>query len=114
MDQFTRRIVGFAVHHGVVDGMALCRMFNRAIHAQTLPKYLSSDHDPLYRFHQWQANLRCPRGPVNQDHALRSAIASVRGETDRNDSLGILVPNALLDNSRFWRESPTLPGLFEA
>ena len=37
---------------------ALCRMFNRAIHAQALPKYLSSDHDPLYRFHQWQANLR--------------------------------------------------------
>jgi putative transposase len=35
----------------------LCRMF-RAIHAQALPKYLSSDHDPLYRFHQWQANLR--------------------------------------------------------
>jgi putative transposase len=58
MDQFTRRIVGFAVHRGVVDGMTLCRMFNRAIHTQTLPKYLSSDHDPLYRFHQWQANLR--------------------------------------------------------
>ena len=38
--------------------MALCRMFNRAIRTQTLPKYLSSDHDPLYRFHQWQANLR--------------------------------------------------------
>src|SRR5262250_2178628 len=58
MDQFTRRIVGFAVHRGVVDGVALCRMFNRAIHTQTLPKYLSSDHDPLYRFQQWQANLR--------------------------------------------------------
>src|SRR5215831_13032699 len=58
MDQFTRRIVGFAVHRGVVDGVALCRMFNRAIHAQILPKYLSSDHDPLYRYHQWQANLR--------------------------------------------------------
>src|SRR5215510_4115737 len=58
MDQFTRRIGGFAVHRGVVDGVALCRMFNRAIHAQRLPKYLSSDHDPLYRFHQWQANLR--------------------------------------------------------
>jgi transposase InsO family protein len=58
MDQFTRRIVGFAVHRCVVDGMALCRMFNRAIHAHTLPKYLSSDNDPLYRFHQWQANLR--------------------------------------------------------
>jgi putative transposase len=24
----------------------------------TDPTYLSSDHDPLYRFHQWQANLR--------------------------------------------------------
>src|SRR6201982_2911547 len=58
MDQFTRRIIGFAVHRGVVDGMALCRMFNRAIHTQTQPKYLSSDHDPLYRFHQWRANLR--------------------------------------------------------
>src|SRR2546425_5290596 len=114
MDQFTRRIVGFAVHHGVVDGMALCRMFNRAIHAQTLPKYLSSDHDPLYRFHQWQANLRCPRGPGNQDSALRSAIASVRGETDRNDSPGILGQNALLDNSRFRGEAPTLPGLFQS
>jgi putative transposase len=58
MDQFTRRIVGFAVHRGVVDGAALCRMFNRAIRTQTLPKYLSSDHDPLYRFQPWQANLR--------------------------------------------------------
>src|SRR4029077_7755193 len=58
MDQFTRRIVGFAVHRGVVDGLALRRMFNRAIHGQPLPKYMSSDHDPLYRFHQWQANLR--------------------------------------------------------
>jgi hypothetical protein len=34
-----------------------CRMFNRAIHTQALPKYLSSDHDPLYLFDQWQANL---------------------------------------------------------
>jgi transposase InsO family protein len=58
MDQFTRRIVGFGVHRGVVNGVALCRMFNRAIRNQSLPKYLSSDHDPLYRFHQWQANLR--------------------------------------------------------
>ena len=58
MDQFTRRIIGFAVQRGFVDGLALCQMFKRAIHTQTLPKYLSSDHDPLYRFHQWQANLR--------------------------------------------------------
>jgi putative transposase len=58
MDQFTRRIIGFGVHRGIVDGAALCRMFRRAIRGHSLPKYLSSDHDPLYRFNQWQANLR--------------------------------------------------------
>jgi len=58
MDQFTRRLIGFGVHGGIVNGVALCRMFNQAISRQSLPKYLSSDHDPLYRFHQWQANLR--------------------------------------------------------
>src|SRR3984893_18764763 len=59
MDQYTRRIIGFGVHAGTVDGVALCRMFNRALRGHDdLPKYLSSDHDPLYKFHQWQANLR--------------------------------------------------------
>src|SRR5260370_37335388 len=34
-------------------------MFNRAIRWPCrVPTYLSSDHDPLYKFHQWQANLR--------------------------------------------------------
>jgi putative transposase len=51
MDQYTRRIVGFGIHAGVVDGPALCRMFNRAIRSCGAPKYLSSDNDPLYRFH---------------------------------------------------------------
>ncbi len=59
MDQYTRRIIGFGVHAGKVDGVALCRMFNRAIREQRwMPKYVSSDNDPLYRFHQWRANLR--------------------------------------------------------
>lgn len=42
MDQFMRRIVGFGVHAGDVNGV---------------PQYLSSDNDPLFQFHQWQANL---------------------------------------------------------
>ena len=58
MDQYTRRIIGFGIQRGVVDGLALCRMFKQAIRGAGLPKYLSSDHDPLYRFHQWKANLR--------------------------------------------------------
>jgi len=58
MDQYTRRIVGFGVHAGTVDGPALCRMFNRATRGATTPKRISSDNDPLYRFEQWRANLR--------------------------------------------------------
>ena len=58
MDQFTRRIIGFGVHAGDVDGIALCRMFNKACSTQGMPRYLSSDNDPLFRHHRWQANLR--------------------------------------------------------
>ena len=53
------RIIGFGLHRGPVDGITLCRMFNQALRGhRSLPKYLSSDNDPLYRFPQWQANLR--------------------------------------------------------
>jgi putative transposase len=58
MDQCTRRIIGFGIQRGTVDGAALCRMFQQAIHGNSFPKYLSSDNDPLYRYQQWQANLR--------------------------------------------------------
>src|SRR5687768_3228603 len=61
MDQFTRRIIGFAVQPGAVDGPGLCRMFNQVIAgAPRLPEQLSSDHDPLFQFHRWKANLRIP------------------------------------------------------
>ena len=59
MDQFTHRIIGFAVRAGAVDGPAVCSMFNQAIAgALTPPRHLSSDHDPLFEFHRWKANLR--------------------------------------------------------
>jgi hypothetical protein len=38
---FTRRIVGFGVQGGIVDGAALW-MFQRAIRGQTTPNYLST------------------------------------------------------------------------
>ncbi len=58
MDEFTRRIIGFAVQVGDVDGIAVCRMFNEAVARMGVPRYLSSDHDPLFEYHRWQANLR--------------------------------------------------------
>jgi putative transposase len=58
IDVFTRRIVGFGVEPAHIDGVAVCRMFNRARREQSLPRHLSTDHDPLFRFHRWRANLR--------------------------------------------------------
>jgi putative transposase len=58
MDVFTRRLVGFGVEHAYIDGVSDCGMFNHAIAGQPLPKQVSTDHDPLFRFHRWLANLR--------------------------------------------------------
>lgn len=58
MDVFTRRIVGFGVELSSIDGVCVCRMFANAIAGQPLPKHVSTDHDPLFRFHRWLANLR--------------------------------------------------------
>ncbi len=58
MDQFTRRIIGFAIQAGNVDGPVLCRMFGQAVSGAGIPRYLSSDNDPLFTFHRWRANLR--------------------------------------------------------
>ena len=57
MDVFTRRIIGFGVAPARIDGVSVCRTFNSAISGQPLPKHLSTDNDPLFRFHRWFANL---------------------------------------------------------
>ena len=96
MDQYTRRIIGFGVHAGNVDGPALCRMFNHATSGQSCPTYLSSDNDPLFQYHRWKANLRVleveeikslPHVPMSHPFVER-LIGSIRRE--------------LLDQTFFW------------
>ena len=96
MDQYTRRIIGFAVHSGNVDGPALCRMFNDVTTRQGRPKYISSDNDPLFQYHRWKANLRVleveeikslPHVPMSHPFVER-LIGSIRRE--------------LLDQTFFW------------
>ena len=58
MDVFSRRIIGFDIERASIDGVSVCRMFNRAVSSQRLPRHISTDHDPLFRFHRWLANLR--------------------------------------------------------
>jgi len=88
MDVFTRRIIGFGVERAYIDGVSVCRMFNRAVTGQLLPKHLSTDHDPLFRFHRWLANLRVleideiksvPYIPVSHPFVER-LIATIRRE----------------------------------
>ncbi len=58
MDVFTRRIIGFGIEREYIDGVSVCRMFNQAVASQPRPKHVSTDHDPLFRFHRWLASLR--------------------------------------------------------
>ena len=96
MDVFTRRLVGIGVALPPIDGVGVCRMFNHAVAAQPLPKYLSTDHDTLSRFHRWLANLRVleideiksvPYVPVSHPFVER-LIGTIRRE--------------VLDQTFFW------------
>ncbi|MDZ7785246.1 MAG: integrase core domain-containing protein [Halioglobus sp.] len=96
MDQHTRRIIGFGVHAGNVDGPVLCRMFNDATQGHGWPERISSDNDPLFQYHRWKANLRVleieeikslPHVPMSHPFVER-LIGSVRRE--------------LLDQTFFW------------
>ena len=111
MDQFTRRIVGFGIHRGIVDGPALCRMFNHAIAGNARAKHLSSDHDPLYRFHQWQGHSSYPRDPGNQDCTLCSFNASVRGAIDWNVTTRMPGSDVVLDHRGHGGEACGFPTL---
>jgi len=96
MDQYTRRIIGFGVHAGSVDGPTLCRMFNGATSGRGWPTHISSDNDPLFQYHRWKANLRVldveeikslPHVPMSHPFVER-LIGSIRRE--------------LLDHTFFW------------
>src|SRR5215475_7895906 len=65
---------------------SICRMFNQIIAGKLLPRHLSSDHDPLFRFDRWLANLRIlevkeiksiPYVPVSQPFVER-LIGTIR------------------------------------
>ena len=57
MDQFTRKIVGFSVHRGPIDGGIICFMFSKIASRKVLPKYLSTDNDPEFQYWLWKVNL---------------------------------------------------------
>ncbi|HAR41665.1 MAG TPA: hypothetical protein DCS07_03405 [Bdellovibrionales bacterium] len=98
IDQYTRQIVGFEVCRGALIGEDVCRMFASIQHSNGTSRHLSTDHDPLFRYHPWRANLRIlgideintiPEAPWSHPFIER-AIGTVRRE--------------YLDDTLFWGE----------
>jgi putative transposase len=99
LDQFTRKIMGVAVCCYPAKGEDACRMFAGVVSgAKSSPRHLSFDHDPLFGFSQWKANLRVleidsiqtvPDIPWSHPFVER-LIGSVRREC--------------LDQTLFWNE----------
>ena len=85
MDQWTRRILGFGIQPGIVDGPTLCRMFKQAIRGSDVPKYLSSDHDPLYRS-SVASEPASSRRQGNQTGSQCSPLPSVHRAIGRDNS----------------------------
>ena len=99
MDIYTRRIVGFGVAPANLDGIRVCRMFNRAIARQTLPRHLSSDHDPLFRVHRWRANLR-----ILEVDEIKTIPATPRSHAFVERLIGT-IRREYLDRIWFWNQS---------
>jgi putative transposase len=99
MDVYTRRIIGFGVAAAHLDGIRVCRMFNRAIARQPLPRHVSSDHDPLFRFHRWRANLR-----VLDVDEIKTIPGTPRSHAFVERLIGT-IRREYLDRIWFWNQS---------
>ena len=113
MDQFTRKIVGFGVQAGALDCPAVRSMFHAIAGALTRPRHLSSDHDPLFEFHRWRANLRIlnvteiktvPEVPLSHPFIER-LVGTVQRE--------LLDPVPFLERPRSRTEAAALQGLLQ-
>ena len=107
IDKFTRRIIGFSVVAGDPNGVAVCCMFTKIIAGKNPPKYLSSDNDPLFELHRWQANLRI----IDVDE-----IKSVPGHAVSHPFIERVIGTfrrEILDQTLFWNERDLLNKLNE-
>jgi len=99
VDIFTRRIIGFGVAPANIDGIRVCRMFNQAIAKQAMPRRLSSDHDPLFRFQRWRANLR-----VLEVEEIKTIPGTPRSHAFIERLIGT-IRREYLDRIWFWNQS---------
>jgi len=87
---------------------------NAATSRRGLPKYISSDNDPLFQYHRWKANLRVleveaikslPHVPMSHPFVER-LIGSIRRELPDQALIGIAkdLENKLRDYQAYYHE----------
>ena len=113
MDHYTRRIVGFGIHAGTVDGRALCRMFNHAIRG-----LLASDAPQLRPRPAVSVSpmVRQPAGAARdrgEECAVCAAVASVCRTVDRHAATRMRGSTAVLVCVGPGRQTGGLPGLLQ-
>jgi putative transposase len=89
MDVFTRRIIGFGVERADPCGASICRMFSQIIAGKSLPRHLSSDHDPIISVPSLARNLRILEVEEIKSIPYVPVSPSVRGTADRDDTTGV-------------------------
>ena len=58
MDQFSRRIIDFAVPPVSVEGEHHCMMLAEITSGKRASKRMNLNNDPLYRFNRWVKDLK--------------------------------------------------------
>src|SRR6516164_4863944 len=84
MDQYTRRIIGFGIHAGVVDGSTFCRMFKQAIRGAGIPKPPQFRPRPVVSVSSMAGKSQHPRYPGNQNSPIYPMVPSFHRTTDRH------------------------------
>ena len=113
MDHYTRRIVGFGIQAGTVDGRALCRMFTHAIRG------LSASDAPQLRPRpavSVSPMVRQPAGAAGdrgEECAVCAAVASVCRTVDRHAATRMRGSAAVLVCVGLGRQTGGLPGLLQ-
>jgi hypothetical protein len=129
MDQYTRRIIGFGIHRGIVDGSALCRRFKQAIRgAENLPASPETTRrNPIGPHQERTAEAEpriqlpslCPLRPANppatgRSAHLRAPQRTIRSASDRASGLwpSIRTGSHRAHLPRHLGRSPTEPNDF--
>ena len=111
MDQFTRRIIGFGVHSGIVDGVVLWPDVPSSDSRPRPTKIPQLGSRPAVSIPPMASQSSSTRGDGNQDGSIRAAFAPVHRAPDRHSSARVPRSNAVLDTGGSGDEVNRFPTL---